>query len=387
MSEGIRYFGNFQETGVGYAARGYIQVLKALGYGSDLVRAVTVFGEFTDIPALRPYVSNPHHDDVKWTTQIVHTNPIEAHRYASTEDDDVKRNILITFWETDSLPKLPVELKLPMGMTKKVDVIESLKVFDEIWVPTTFVQRTFEKAGLKARVVPHVIPDEFLANIEDISQKPIMSKTCRFYNVGTWDARKNPAALIRAYVNTKWTHADNVGLFMHLLPADRSRLAINNHAREISRALTHVCKQEELPPFSMSTIPQSIKRIVSMHRGGDVFITPSRGEAFCYDAVIAAAYGNVVVGGGGPALEDLKKVSPDNVMLLPYEVKPVVTDPTYPWFDIDQNWYATSVKQLKDALMEAKASLRSLKLETHTPAMRYYTARNIAKTYLEGWTI
>jgi len=385
MTEGILYFGNFEDTGVGYAARGYLQVLRELGYDCDVVRAVTAYGQFNPIPNLADYFVNPAHGDARFTTQIVHANPVEAHRYISC-DDDIKRKVLVTFWETDRLPQSSIQYPLVFGGFKTLNVIDSLKQFDEIWVPSNFVKSVFDDAGLTARVVPHVIPSEFLLDIEDTKKKAVSHEGCRFYTVGTWDRRKNPAKLLQAYIDTGWTHEDKVNFYMHLLPANRTREALNEHAKLVSDSFLRASDGIELPPVTTNTIPLPVERLVGMHRGGDVFVTASRGEAACYDAIIAAAYGNVVIGGGGPALQDLQGVSPDNVRLLEQVVTPVVTDSTYPWFDIDQNWFDYRTDDLRDSLVSAKESLKVLKLEGSAPATKYYTAKNIAKS-LPDWNI
>jgi len=384
MTNGIRYFGGFSPNGVGYAARGYLAVLKELGYGPEMVRAVAVLDGVVLDDYMQPYIDNPSHIDTTFTTQITHCDPVRAALYIG--GGEVKHNVLITYWETASLPQQAVEITMPMtGQVRRIKCIEALKAYDEIWVPSKFTQSVFEDAGLKARLVPHVLPPEVL-KLKDVASQTT-NKT-RILNVGTWDGRKNVGSLLQAYFKTGWTLSDSVHLHMHLVPSRRDREAIHAHARFAAQRIVTIRERyvnNTMPGFTTSTIELPFESIVQMHTGSNVFATASRGESACYDAIIAAALGNYVIGGGGPALDDIKEVVPDLVKTLPWRHTPVIEDPLYPYLTTDQDWFDTPVKHFTEALLEIKETIeKDTNLKKTTAAMDHYSPQGVAAC-LKDW--
>lgn len=385
MTNGIRYFGGFAPNGVGYAARGYLRVLEELGYGYEKVRAVAVLDGVALDDFMNPYIDNESHLDVTFTTQITHCDPVRAALYIGA--GEVKHNILITYWETNQLPQRAVELIMPMtGQRRRIDCVDALKAYDEIWVPSRFTQSVFEDAGLKARLVPHVLPPEIL-KLKGATFKHT-NKT-RILNVGTWDGRKNTGSLLHAYFKTGWTLDDSTHLHMHMVPSRRDREAVHAHARFAAERMSVIREQytnNTMPGFTTSTIELPFEEMVKMHVGSNVFATASRGESACYDAIIAAALGNYVIGGGGPALEDIKEVVPHLVKTLPWRYTPVIEDPLYPYLTTDQDWFDVPVPAITEAFLGIKELIeKSTNTKETTAAMDHYSPESVAAG-LKDWS-
>lgn len=355
MPSGIRYFGSFEENGVGYAARGYLEALRCLGYDEKRVRIVSIVGRgLSQDSKLRDYHYNDAHDGVTFDTSIVHASPVNAWRYI---ESDAKRRILITYWETTKLPEGKFAYRYENGNVKDVDIVELMRTFDDIWVPSVFVQEVFDQYKLKTRLVPHVLHEDVLNKAEKITDSfaPLANESVRFYNIGTWDVRKNPQAFVRA-ITSLYTTQSKVEVMLHLLPAIRERDAVRVHANVFSaefRKLLEPCKDP--PRFGCTVIPRSRGEILSLHLGGHVFVSTSRGEAVCYDALIALAFNKYVIG-SGPVFDELYRYAPNNVFVVPSRRIPVIADPNYLGYDIDQDWY----DPIFDALKERVKSVEEL---------------------------
>jgi len=377
----MRYICDTQDSGYGNAARGYIQAMKTLGIEGDTLRVVPVMaptsapapmnqpveshdGNFAAVPhqaamqhnpgvgsavsarqeiddPFNPYISGAWPgDDV---INIVHLNPGMLPSYFTPIGN--RYNIAITAWETD---RLTVRSYKAGG--EKRTMVQDVNDYDEVWVPTTHVQKVLLTSGVTKPVfvIPHVLREEVLA----LSPKTgHINGPVGFYSIGPWNVRKNHLDLVRAYYATKWTITDKMRLQLFTLPVVRDEASTAAHewiANDAVRRLREASPADklDLPAINLMGAPRVfMAHIKQAHLSNHAFITASRGEGFCLPALDAAALGNYVVG-GFPALEDLAAIAPGSVTVLNAAQVPITPMAEVSGYEIDHEWWETSIKDL-----------------------------------------
>lgn len=391
----MRYICDTQDSGYGNAARGYLQAMRTLGIGSDVLRVVPVMaptsvapmmmqseedhGPFTPMAAaeapvgssgvtygacfedgdvFEEYVSGswPGDDAIS----IVHLNPGMLKMYHTPLGG--RYNIAITAWETDRL----TVREYKRGSEVRTMVLD-INDYDEVWVPTTHVKSVLESSGVASPVfvIPHVLREEVLA-MKPKDPGPLGKNTpVGLYTIGPWNARKNHLDLVRAYYATRWTIADKVRLQLFSLPVVRDSNAVEAHewiANDVIRQLKEASSMNklDLPALSLMGSPRRfVPHITQSHRQNHVFMTASRGEGFCLPALDAAALGNYVLG-GFPALEDLAAVAPSSVTVMEYRKVPITPMPEVSGYEIDHEWWEVPIAEM---VSEMKAIVSFVQLE------------------------
>jgi len=279
----VHYYGHIgQGTGYAVAAEHTCRALLRAGveleiipmeiaaYGAipvDLLERVRLFDQRH--PAATPPTEQP---DIA----IVHTLPLSIpevwKRIPEACTPDV--SIAHTVWEVFSCPR-QVAAELASN-------------HDAVWVPSKATRLSITDAlddsGWKSRirVIPHACSESPIdRKLHDGADRPY-----RFYYIGAWTARKNPAGLLRAYVNA-FTRADDVELRIHAPGAT---------ADQISIAVAQLgIPQDQLPRLKFSNNRVDDLSIRELHRWGDCFVTATRGEGWnlpCFDAM---RHGNMIV--------------------------------------------------------------------------------------------
>ena len=344
----MRLWCTLDRGGYGYAARGLVQALKSIGVTSKHLRVVP---SITNSPAvedvaedtwLNPYLYGEWKGDDR--INIVHLNPALVGAYHTGVGG--RYNIAYCAWETKQLPKAAYTR---VGESRTV--VQDLNDYDEIWVPTKHLVEVFIRSGVTKPiyVIPHALTEQVL-RIPAKKDPPLPSAGVGFYFVGSWNPRKNPEGLLRAYWGTQWTIAEPALLSLQLTSPDRTPTSVETHSWLVGQRVQELREllvaPQDGPRLALLTTPRSYAWVLQLHQNNHVFVTASRGEGFCLPALEAVALGNYVIGGGGPALEDLAALAPSAVALLPRAEVPITPMPEYRGYELDQTWWDTSFNDL-----------------------------------------
>lgn len=287
----IRYYGSCGNTS-GYAHAANELALALLGAGAQLeIRILGPEGQERFEGDLLPLAGCVRSDDQLTPdpdVALFHTLPHSASvLLAELEKHSrvAKRRVVYTTWEATSMIS--------------DEVCGWLRPFDEIWVPShanrTSMRPFFEDDGIK--VVPHAFGEDSLEErrISTIRIGQADPQKFRFYSIGAWTGRKNPAGLLRAWA-------------MAFQPDDPVRLHIHSADATQDQFLIAACstglRQEEMAPILFTHGTRSDADIQRMHRVGDCFVTATRAEAFHLPAFDAVLAGRKVISTAGLGSDD-----------------------------------------------------------------------------------
>lgn len=213
---------------------------------------------------------------------IVHTPPLDCAQLLARIDwvpvlREVRaaKVVAYTTWETPAAPP---------------EVCQSLQIFDHVWVPSGATVDAFLYSGSeladKLRVVPHAFDEARAARVRVNEPHTTIQRPYRFYYVGAWTQRKNPAGVIRAFVHA-FKKDDPVELVMQLgpSPVDEIAQAVG------STGIGH----DHLPKLDIRVKHISDAEMAAIHDACDCFVTASRGEAWNLGAFDAMLAGNHVI--------------------------------------------------------------------------------------------
>lgn len=356
----IRYACDCTYSGYGYAARGYLRALEALGWDRSHVRVVpAVFWrqEAHDAPEqdwlrktyLDAYDDRPAPDI---GINVVHVHPCWLGMFWASN----WYNIAVTAWETNQLPRGTYPCA---AGTQDKTVIETLNErYDEVWVPTPAVREVFLSSGVTTPVfvVPHALVSELLA--EPKTESPVIPEQhpavadgpgvpCRFYAIGSWDQRKDPTALLQAYWRTDWKVFDPVSLLLHT-----SKDGLGAQA-DVSALRCAVQDWSMLPSMSLSTRERKPTWVADLHKRSHVYVTATHGEGFCLPAVEALAAGNLVMGPRGPLSHLDWAAEAGFAVLLDSVEQDIAVMPSHAGYEIGQTWWTVPSKVISRGFREA----------------------------------
>jgi glycosyltransferase involved in cell wall biosynthesis len=229
---------------------------------------------------------------------IVHTLPMDCQRVIETLPPKQALCVAYTTWEA---------FTSPLG-------VANFKSFDQVWVPSGITQATLRNTGIVSEIVPHAFDDEAPFQVDTGStRKP--DETYRFYYIGAWTSRKNPAGVIRAYIHA-FRPDDPVELVLQCAGASADSLM----------AAVAQCglSQHEIPRINFSNQRRADDEIDALHRRCDCFVTASRGESWNLPAFEAMLHGrHIITPGNLGSNEFLLGTSTDFVN---WELQPAVID-------------------------------------------------------------
>lgn len=370
-------------TGHNNAARGYIHALRTIGLGPEKVEVIGgssshswlsdmhdsdwLLRDYLRPQPLPPGVQPAQRPDDK--ISIVHLHPTLAPRFWTPINE--RYNIAVCAWETDRLPKK----KVPGPDQKDVDLVDGLNRFDDVWVPTQLVARTFIESGVQAdkvHVIPHALLPELLgvpANEREIKvggMDPAFaedgSDRLVFYYVGSWNARKNVDNLVRAYFATGWTKLTPVELRLHCIPPSRDPqvvMAHQEHAESTLKALIKSLPEPDgAPKLALSTMPKDYEWLLNLHRGGNCFVTASRGEGFGLPVLEALAMGNLVMASSA-ILEEFEEAAGDcegdrgALVKVHCKKAPIIAMLDVAGYELDHEWWEPELVDLRNGFLAA----------------------------------
>lgn len=325
----VKYMGPMRDfSGYGEANRHAVLALDAAGVNviGELVSYQSESSDFGSIGEVIDRVLNQKGD---YQVKILHTTPDE---YARVMEPG-KYHIAHFFWETDKVPEL---------------FADGLKLVDEIWTGSEANRKAIQKAGVTRPV--HVFPQAIQVEREWPDPYVIPDFDGHlFYSIFEWTDRKNPEALLTAYLD-EFTHKDNVGL---LIKTYFSNFTLQNK-KMIRRAVQRIKEKlategRNFPPVFLYLDLMDRHQVERLHKTGDCFVSAHRGEGWGIPQVEAALCGNPIISTGyGGAHEYFND---DQAQLIPYGMVPVTgMDHSHRFYTADQNWADPKVDSIKSAM-------------------------------------
>jgi len=332
VKRGIKWMGPvYDSSGYGSATRSYLASLaqreeidlsidfKSFETEKTKHNAVDIFAK--DIKATKPF-------DV----QVSHFTPDNF--------DAVKSylpgvyNIGYTTWETDRLPDMWVVYCNQMN---------------EIWVPSSWNKTVFENSGVTVpvNVIPHIV------EVDDLGESAYMSldtsaNTFVFYSIFQWLERKNPSALLRAYL-TEFNPDEQVCLVMKTYRINTSHAEVEMIKRDVKKIKEGLCLKS-FPALRLFGSLLSSSQMRGLHDAGDCYVIPHRAEGFGIPIAEAMALGKPVIATGYSG--NLDFMNKKNSLLIDYNLCPCY-NMIFDNYHGKMNWADPSVHDLKKLMRYA----------------------------------
>jgi glycosyltransferase involved in cell wall biosynthesis len=266
----------FDSSGYASASRSYIGALLDRDDIDLSVASVSFEKTHTTHGPLEARIREHMNRAIPHKIQINHLTP---QNYTNVRDPNAY-NIAYTVWETDTLPK------------QWVDTING--TMDEVWVPSTWNKEVFESSGVDKPVfvIPHGIALPDLSDMKHISIGT-EDDVFVFYSIFQWIERKNPMALLRAYL-TEFKSEEKVCLALKTYRLDCSAKEQAIIKQDIS-TVKNGLQLDSFPPirFFGTLLPSEYMK--GLHSSGDCFVLPHRAEGFGIPHAEAMSYGNPVI--------------------------------------------------------------------------------------------
>jgi len=354
--------GPLEDAAVGYtqAALQYLMSLKTAGYNNFQLSLT--------------------HGMANWRMTPPWTEPLSFAR-DTTEDHN---NVAIIHWLPEFLTnklfmrgrKMNIGLTVPEADRVPTWLVKNYnECLHELIVPTTWQRDVLVRSGLTVpcEVIPHTQGEYFWKEVESI--RAGIDKTNEpytFYYVGTWVKRKNPLAVLRAYLKA----------FPVARPDVRLVLKISRHKGALDFIKAVVAQYS-----SADRIEQDIQifdefftdsQLAWLHAMGDCYVSAHKSEGWGIGSFQAALVGNRVISTdwSAPAAY-LQPVAAGGVdLMVPYTLAPVDVDVTTTsfmfaspdenaqpmWAAIDEDAlvaaYRTAARERQRRTVEATEQLR-----------------------------
>lgn len=249
-------------------------------------------------------------------------------------------HIARSMFETDGLP---------------ASWVPRLNEMDEIWVPTTFNERTFRAAGVTAPI--HVVPGGVHAEaFVDAEPLPIDGlRGTVFLSVFEWSFRKGWDVLLKAWAKA-FSAKDDVTLLLRTYPMKRP--GMNTPQADIERQInTYLGKlgtsRKRVAPIVVLHDPIADADMPRLYATADAYVSCTRGEGWGRPMLEAMAAGKPTIATRWSA--NLAFMNDDNSLLLDVEAVEAVDGREELDFYQGQRWARPSSTHLS-TLMKQVAS-------------------------------
>jgi glycosyltransferase involved in cell wall biosynthesis len=326
----------FSPSGFGETARLTFRALESAGLRPQ---ALSVPKDSIQVPSLWPQAC---HATGKNADIILHLLPPDMYDFSLPG-----RHYGYFLWETDRLD--PAHSPLHQRWA------ESLNRLDEVWIPSQFLENVLRNSGVTrpVRLVPYPI---------DTRQYPPQAKRYRhvelpegfdaawtvFLYVGTWDARKRPDILVRAFCRA-FSDRDQA-----LLIVKSYRYGENRRDRQELFGLLAESYQGTAHVRLIADV-LSDKDMAELYQSATVFVTASRGEGYCLPAVSAMSCGAPVMAVRWSAFEDYP------VLAVKHQLRNVSPEVRLPGYTSEMQWAEVDEEDLTRQLAWAHQNRPALR--------------------------
>jgi glycosyltransferase involved in cell wall biosynthesis len=298
-------------SGLGQAARNTFQALRAAG-----LDPVPVLVEKDSIQDPRLWTDEVRTDVAEAEVWVHHVPP--SHFDLSLPG----RHVALFCWETD---RIPAEWVVP------------LNGLDEIWVPAPFLEGVLASSGLRTNVATCPIAVDTDLYSPGPRRPPRVhlpqgfdTTWTVFLYTGTWDPRKRPDVLVRAFCKSFGANDRALLLLKSYVTGNpaQDRAILADWLSQCRTGGAHVeLMADVLAPAEM----------VELFRFATVFATASRGEGYCLPAAQAMSCGKPVLAADWSALADLVSIPVKYTLEnVPREVRLPAYDASHCWAAIDE---------------------------------------------------
>lgn len=339
----VLFIGHYKEqSGWGRAACEYILALDEAGV--DVVcRPVILKQTYDGIPNRIKQLEKKSTDGCNICIQCVLPHLLFY-------NGNFEKNICIPFIDTKNLKEHPW--------------IPRMELF-EIWSPyAELCVEIWRATGEKPRIVGVPCdPSKYMRTIEPFKTNIDLGGSFKFYSIFDMNPRKNLVALLQAF-HLEFKPYEDVQLILKTSKAGKSPMATESHVMELNRK---VCESLKLYKTDQYKAPIVIadnltdEQIDQLHMYGDCFVLPTHGEAWCFPAFDAMAFGKYPIVTEGTSCNDY--IHEDTGYLIPsYEV-PVngMTDTFLELFTGREVWVQPDIVELRHMMRWAFGNLRGLK--------------------------
>jgi len=171
------------------------------------------------------------------------------------------------FWETDSMSP---------------EWVWNCNLMDEIWTGSEHNKKAFEKSGV--RVPIWVFPEtmDMELNLDKYKKWEIPNhEGYLFYSIFQWIERKNPQALVKAYLE-EFNQDEGVGLLIKTYKDKFTHKEKSEIMAQIDAWKGEVGKpRDKQPPIYVNVELMDKVDVFRIHKTGDCFVLPHRGEGWC----------------------------------------------------------------------------------------------------------
>jgi glycosyltransferase involved in cell wall biosynthesis len=229
--------------------------------------------------------------------------------------------------------------------------------FTRMIVPSLHSKAAAEKAGVTIPVVaiPHPV-GEPLWTLPEVDKDPDLYL---FYSIGSWNARKNPEAVVRAYCRAfPEPDKEKVRLSLKLTAPEAVLMEIEEICKEEARN----AGQTPAPDWARSDVIAqaaylSDKGVLEYHAYGDCYVTACRGEAWGIAAFQAAVCGRPLIAPDWGAYPEYLSEERGDI-LVPYETVPVSGMSGLLHYTGGQQWADPDIDAMAEAMRTMYADKR-----------------------------
>jgi len=280
---GVNWLGPFnRSSGLGTAARGYLSALQGLGVPTRLVPLDKLFGHQA---RSRHTLKNTQQD---FPITIVHGNADLTEPLFDHYGDELARaryRIGVWVWE---LPAVRSEW------------FKAARLYDEIWVPSTFNQTAFKAiTAVPVTVIPYALPELPALGAADRAATRAAFDLPEdafifFYMFDTYSFidRKNPNALLDAF-EAEFAGRPDVVLLLKISYFENLRTDYSPANHALLRRLENI--EERMPNIIVITEILPHADVCGLINATDCYVSPHRSEGFGLTVAEAMFYGKPVI--------------------------------------------------------------------------------------------
>src|SRR3990167_2764320 len=324
MIPAIKYVGNWADhSGMGEASRNYILALNKAGVDLSTER-ISHVSEFADYGEGYELASQLENRDNNYKVKIVHMTGNLFLNYL----EPLKYHIAHLFWEVDRMDK---------------EWVWNTNLADEVWTGSEYTKNALVKSGVNKPI--YIFPQPVKVIHEEILEPVKLPghKGTLFYSIFQLIERKNPKTLIKAYLEEFQDH-DDVSLLIKTFGLNYS----TEETEKIKKDIDTWKKEFNLPKNPRIYLDCALHNQHDMHRlhkSGDIFVSPHRGEGWGIPLAEAMVMGNPVITTGlGGITEWLNK---DTAHLIKFKMINVFNMNYVPWYNEEQKWADVDIMDLR----------------------------------------
>ena len=326
----VKYTAPFMDySGYGECSRHHIGAfteaeVKVIG---DLISYQSETSDYGKLGALAHSVKD---NKGSYKIQLLHTTPDEFPRLV----EPGKYHVGFCYWETDKIPQA---------------FAEGLNAVDEIWTGSKANLEAIRKAGVAKPVKIFPEPLETDRPTPPAYLIPDFSGYL-FYSIFEWTDRKNPKALVQAFLQ-EFKGQKDVGLLLKTYFRNFSYTNKKMIRNEIT-ALRDFTDIQGDPPIFLYLDLMDRQQVMRIHATGNCFVSAHRGEGWGLPQVEAALFGKPIISTGyGGANEYFDNTS---ARLLPYKMVQLRgMQHSTRFYSNDQNWADVDIEDIKKAMRDA----------------------------------